>query len=397
MRYYFRRSGNMVDDCLKSRLGNKMVCKTLVRKCPPVTKKCPLAKPRCSNPVCVDGKWVCKPTTITTTTTPAAGDDDDEKAKGNNEKEEGNDDEEPEGNNNNDENADGNNDEEPEPCGKVSAPTPGGPLADVYLKAHNKYRCMHGVPCMTWNEEIAKNAQKWADASGGQMKHSDKASRSDVGGFAYLGENLAFGDGVAGAKAVEMWYSEIKDTDGGKVTGFDHKTGHYTQNVWKASIALGCGEKGKLVVCQYGPGGNSGNYAENVLPPTKSEDACQAEGDNDEAPEGNNDEGAEGNNNDEGEGNDNEEAQGNNDEKAKGNNDYYYSKGGDKDEGEGGNDEGEEGNNDEESEGSNNDEGEGNDNEEPSKDEDNDYYYSKGGNSDEGKGKENEGEARQGQ
>merc|ERR1719428_2823452 len=154
MRYYFRRSGNMVDDCLKSRLGNKMVCKTLVRKCPPVTKKCPLAKPRCSNPVCVDGKWVCKPTTITTTTTPAAGDDNDEAEDNNNEE------------------AEGNNDEEPEPCGKVSAPTPGGPLADVYLKAHNKYRCMHGVPCMTWNEEIAKNAQKWADASGGQMKHS---------------------------------------------------------------------------------------------------------------------------------------------------------------------------------------------------------------------------------
>merc|ERR1719324_2291000 len=217
---------------------------------------------------------------------------------------------------------------------------------------------------MTWNEDIAKNAQKWADATGGQMKHSDKASRSDVGGFAYLGENLAFGDGVAGAKAVEMWYSEIKDTDGGKVTGFDHKTGHYTQNVWKASIALGCGEKGKLVVCQYGPGGNSGNYAENVLPPTKSEDACQAEGDSDE-PEGSNDEAAEGNNNDEGEGNDNEEAQGNNDEKAKGNNDYYYSKGGDEDEGEGGNDEGEEGNNDEGEEGNNDEEAEGNNDEEP--------------------------------
>merc|ERR1719160_1816962 len=224
------------------------------------------------------------------------GGDKDEGEGGNDEGEEGNNDEGEEGNN--DEEAKGNNDEEPEPCGKVSAPTPGGPLADVYLKAHNKYRCMHGVPCMTWNEEIAKNAQKWADATGGQMKHSDKTSRQDVGGFSYLGENLAFGDGVAGAKAVEMWYSEIKDTDGGRVTGFDHKTGHYTQNVWKASIALGCGEKGKLVVCQYGPGGNSGNYAENVLPPTKSEDACQAEGDSDE-PEGNNDEEAEGNNNDE--------------------------------------------------------------------------------------------------
>merc|ERR1719428_647361 len=370
MRYYFRRSGNMVDDCLKSRLGNKMVCKTLVRKCPPVTKKCPLAKPRCSNPVCVDGKWVCKPTTITTTTTPAAGDDNDEAEGNNNEKEEGNDDEEPEGNNNNDETAEGNNDEEPEPCGKVSAPTPGGPLADVYLKAHNKYRCMHGVPCMTWNEEIAKNAQKWADASGGQMKHSDKASRSDVGGFAYLGENLAFGDGVAGAKAVEMWYSEIKDTDGGKVTGFDHKTGHYTQNVWKASIALGCGEKGKLVVCQYGPGGNSGNYAENVLPPTKSEDVCQAEGDSDEEAEGNNNDEAEGNDNEEaegndneGEGNDDEEAEGNNDEKAKGNNDYYYSQGNANDLGESKKDEEAEGNNNEESEG-NDDEGEEGNNDE---------------------------------
>merc|ERR1719217_174074 len=112
MRYYFRRSGTMVDDCLKSRLGNKMVCKTLVRKCPPVTKKCPLAKPRCSNPVCVDGKWVCKPTTITTTTTPAAGDDNDEAEGNNNEQEEGND-EEPEGNNNNDD-AEGNDNEEAE-------------------------------------------------------------------------------------------------------------------------------------------------------------------------------------------------------------------------------------------------------------------------------------------
>merc|ERR1719230_607602 len=171
---------------------------------------------------------------------------------------------------------------------------------------------------MTWNEEIAKNAQKWADATGGQMKHSDKASRSDVGGFAYLGENLAFGDGVAGAKAVEMWYSEIKDTDGGKVTGFDHKTGHYTQNVWKASIALGCGEKGKLVVCQYGEGGNSGNYGENVLPPTKSGDECQAQGDKEESEDDDNDE-AEENNDEESEGNNNEETpEGSNDEGAEG-------------------------------------------------------------------------------
>jgi len=150
----------------------------------------------------------------------------------------------------------------------------GGPLADKYLAAHNKYRCMHGVPPMKWNKDIAKNAQKWADKSGGKMKHSDKAFRQGVSGFSYLGENLAMG--IKGEGAVKAWYSEIKDTDGGKVAKFNSKTGHYTQVVWKGSTALGCGEKGNLVVCMYGPGGNmGGQFTDSVLPPSKSEDACR--------------------------------------------------------------------------------------------------------------------------
>merc|ERR1719399_1446568 len=112
------------------------------------------------------------------------------------------------------------------------------------------------------------------------MMHSDKdETRTDVGGFDYLGENLC--KGITGEGCVKMWYDEIKDTDnggGGTVKEFNKKTGHYTQVVWKATTTLGCGELGDLVVCQYGPGGNSGGYAENVLPPTKSEEDCKCGG-----------------------------------------------------------------------------------------------------------------------
>merc|ERR1719326_2392685 len=60
----------------------------------------------------------------------------------------------------------------------------------------------------------------------------------------------------------------------GAVSGFAMNTGHYTQVVWKTSTALGCGVQGRLLVCQYGPGGNmGGEFSSNVQPPTKSESA----------------------------------------------------------------------------------------------------------------------------
>jgi len=30
------------------------------------------------------------------------------------------------------------------------------------LDKHNVYRCMHGVPLLTWDDAIATNAQAWA-------------------------------------------------------------------------------------------------------------------------------------------------------------------------------------------------------------------------------------------
>jgi len=163
---------------------------------------------------------------------------------------------------------------------KPAAPAPATPKE--WVDAHNVYRCMHGVPLLKWNEVMATKAQAWADETGGEMKHSSSEFRSDVAGFSYLGENLAWAspNPPSAAQSVKMWYDEIKDTDGGSglVKDFNYKTGHYTQVVWKDSTDLGCGGYKGLTVCMYGPGGNFGfseDYVANVKAPVKSEAECK--------------------------------------------------------------------------------------------------------------------------
>merc|ERR1712113_540972 len=70
------------------------------------------------------------------------------------------------------------------------------------LDRHNQNRCMHGVEKLTWNDKIARNAQKWAKEVGGQLKHSTSADRTDVAGYGYLGENLAWSSVGSGRGSV---------------------------------------------------------------------------------------------------------------------------------------------------------------------------------------------------
>lgn len=149
------------------------------------------------------------------------------------------------------------------------------------LDAHNKYRCMHGVPPLKWNIAIEANAKSWASETGGKMKHSSWEARKKTNGFKMLGENLAWGSNqvtsATCAEFVKGWYSEIKNTDGSKglVTGFGMSTGHYTQVVWKGSTDLGCAVEKHLLVCQYGEAGNMGGaYEQNVFALKKTESEC---------------------------------------------------------------------------------------------------------------------------
>jgi len=151
------------------------------------------------------------------------------------------------------------------------------------LSQHNKHRCEHGVPLLTYSDIIAKNAQAWANTIAPQMEHSSFDSRSNIAGHWMLGENLFMGkshmEGV-----VDAWYDEIRYTKNGLVSSFGHDTGHYTQVVWKETRELGCAQVGTLVVCQYGPTGNiEGGWSSNVLTPVAgkectSDDALNSAG-----------------------------------------------------------------------------------------------------------------------
>jgi len=155
------------------------------------------------------------------------------------------------------------------------------------LDRHNLYRCMHDVPLMTWDAEIATNAQEWAMV--GQFTHSPKPRTVQS---MSLGENLAWGyPSRSGIDAVAEWYDEIIYTDGTPDNCEDRTANkdicHYTQVVWSASTKLGCGKgsasltfgenvyTGDYWVCQYGSAGNYlGQFASNVNAPVKTEAEC---------------------------------------------------------------------------------------------------------------------------
>ena len=141
-------------------------------------------------------------------------------------------------------------------------------IAKQGLEKSNYYRQLHGVPDFQISDEIADNAQRWADylASTERFKHSPTN----------LGENLAMylndseDDDKFFDKAVNSWYSEIDLYDFNN-PGFSISTGHFTQVIWKSSKMIGSGiassSRYVYIVTQYSPSGNYRNqFQDNVLP-----------------------------------------------------------------------------------------------------------------------------------
>lgn len=142
------------------------------------------------------------------------------------------------------------------------------------LDEHNLLRAKHCSPDMTWDAELAKAAQAWADNC--KFEHAQGTG---------MGENLFVEAGqVSNGKSVaDGWYSEIAKYDFAN-PGTSSGTGHFSQLVWKASTRLGCARAlnctgaqidadwssfptADLVVCRYAPQGNiAGAYAANVSP-----------------------------------------------------------------------------------------------------------------------------------
>jgi hypothetical protein len=161
--------------------------------------------------------------------------------------------------------------------GSMNMPdAPGGVGEPMNLQGitlyHNQVRAMvqtqPPLPAMKWDPNLAAYAAQWAamckdtDAPTGLVDHNP--NRQNVAGYSYIGENIFGAGGQATAMAaVNAWAAEKANFT--YPNGCSGSCGHYTQIVWRTSVNLGCAlqncaglQFGSTIVCDYGPGGNSG-------------------------------------------------------------------------------------------------------------------------------------------
>lgn len=144
------------------------------------------------------------------------------------------------------------------------------------LAALNACRSIHSVPSLSYNRDIERVAQEWADhlARTNGFSHNPRATYKDQN----LGENIASRwtsnrEDYPAAQPVEQWYKEIERYDFKTYSG--PKTGHFTQVVWKGSKEVGIGRAQSndgtwIVVANFFPAGNYvGQHASNVFPAKK--------------------------------------------------------------------------------------------------------------------------------
>lgn len=146
-----------------------------------------------------------------------------------------------------------------------SAPAP-APVDDSFiqgiLSAHNAYRSALGVgeSDLIWDVSLASGAQGYAQtlSNAGTFQHS---------GTNGVGENLWMGtSGIyTNTQMVDSWGSEKQYFTGGNFpwsrTNNFEDVGHYTQMIWKNTVAVGCGavdgqDNNSRLVCWYNPPGN---------------------------------------------------------------------------------------------------------------------------------------------
>jgi hypothetical protein len=136
--------------------------------------------------------------------------------------------------------------------------------AQEALDFHNKSRKEVSVPTLEWSAELATYAQEWADYLAAnnncKMEHRSNMKKATK----QAGENLFWGSAsiFTPLDASKSWYSEISDYVYSPVSPQNfHKTGHYTQMIWKSTREVGigisqCPDGAVIIVSNYFPPGN---------------------------------------------------------------------------------------------------------------------------------------------
>ena len=127
-------------------------------------------------------------------------------------------------------------------------------LAEEMTRAHNSVRAGVGSAPLTWSDQLAGNAQEWADTlvRRGQFAHRPNSN---------YGENLyeITGGFASPEDVVEAWAGESRDYSY-RSNSCRGVCGHYTQIVWADTRRVGCavarGHGREIWVCEYDPPGN---------------------------------------------------------------------------------------------------------------------------------------------
>ncbi|WP_225906637.1 MULTISPECIES: CAP domain-containing protein [Thermoleptolyngbya] len=135
-------------------------------------------------------------------------------------------------------------------------------FVDTMLASHNRYRTELNLPPLRWSDQLAQNAQGWANelaARGGRrLVHSQGTGEGEnlwMGTSGYF----SYDDMVAG------WGDEKRHFRPGtfpnvSTTGNWADVGHYTQIIWRDTTHVGCALStaggNDILVCRYSPPGN---------------------------------------------------------------------------------------------------------------------------------------------
>ncbi|PRP87856.1 pathogenesis-related protein PRMS-like [Planoprotostelium fungivorum] len=133
-------------------------------------------------------------------------------------------------------------------------------FSDAWVQKHNAYRSKYGLNPVTWDDNGANLAQKWADKCvfqhGGADGYGQNIWMSSGGGGCSLDDVKNSVDGWTLGE--EKSWTCGKDMWGDGCKGGWANCGHLTQVLWQSTTKIGCacGSTCKLVVCNYNPPGN---------------------------------------------------------------------------------------------------------------------------------------------
>jgi hypothetical protein len=144
----------------------------------------------------------------------------------------------------------------------VSTTNQSASFSQEILAAHNRYRTAVGVSPLVWSGELARSAQRWADALSANLQFEHDRQNHTQGENIWMGTIGMF----SLTEMVDAWGQERKSFHNGtfpevSTTGNWFDVGHYSQMVWRATTSVGCGGAAGSdgyyrLVCRYGPPGN---------------------------------------------------------------------------------------------------------------------------------------------